>query len=136
MTNVSQIRRTRSAHRNAHNQEPLFLFDARRPLQAATPEMIAKVITHADQATRLAGGRLKLRITADMVERLTDQGKLTFEDYRLSDLTVTWDEAQGQVTQVRDDARLRDASARWAEWDNLWDEASYRDETTNRRVAA
>ena len=134
MTNVSPIRRT--ANRPSHRQEPLFLFDARRPLQAATPEMIAKVITHADQATRLAGGRLKLRISSNMVERLVDQGKLTLEDYRLSDLTITWDETEGQVTQVRDDARLRDASARWAEWDNLWDEASYRDEAVDRRVAA
>ncbi|MFN7265144.1 MAG: hypothetical protein ACK5T5_09460 [Phenylobacterium sp.] len=28
---------------------------------------------------------------------------------------------------VRDDARLREASVRWAEWDALWDEASYAD---------
>ena len=130
MPNVSPIRRP-------SRTEPLFLFDARRPIQAATPEMISKVITHADQASRLAGGRLKLRVSQDMVETLQAQGKLAFDDYRLADLTVTWDETQGQVIQVRDDARLRDASARWAEWDNLWDEASYRDEVVEqRRVAA
>lgn len=129
MPNVSPIRRP-------SRTEPLFLFDARRPIQAATPEMISKVITHADQATRLAGGRLKLRVSQDMVETLQAQGKLAFDDYRLADLTVTWDETQGQVIQVRDDARLRDASARWAEWDNLWDEASYRDEVVEQRVAA
>lgn len=129
MPNVSPIRRP-------SRTEPLFLFDARRPIQAATPEMISKVITHADQATRLAGGRLKLRVSQDMVETLQAQGKLAFDDYRLADLTVTWDETQGQVIQVRDDARLRDASARWAEWDNLWDEASYRDEVVEQRRAA
>ena len=129
MPNVSPIRRP-------SRTEPLFLFDARRPIQAATPKMISKVITHADQATRLAGGRLKLRVSQDMVETLQAQGKLALEDYRLADLTVTWDETQGQVIQVRDDARLRDASARWAEWDNLWDEASYRDEVVEQRRAA
>ncbi len=129
MPNVSPIRRP-------SRTEPLFLFDARRPIQAATPEMISKVITHADQATRLAGGCLKLRVSQDMVETLQAQGKLAFDDYRLADLTVTWDETQGQVIQVRDDARLRDASARWAEWDNLWDEASYRDEVVEQRRAA
>lgn len=134
MTNVSPIRR--SIHRPAQHREPLFLFDARRPLLGATPQMISKVITHADQATRMAGGRLKLRISQDMVETLQAQGKLTVDDYRLADLTVTWDETEGQVIQVRDDARLRDASARWAEWDNLWDEASYRDDVVDRRAAA
>ena len=129
MLNVSPLRRP--------TQQPLFLFDARRPIQAATPDMISKVITHADQATHLAGGRLKLRVSQDMVETLQAQGKLALEDYRLADLTVTWDEMQGQVIQVRDDARLRDASARWAEWDNLWDEASYREDVVvERRVAA
>ena len=130
MSNVHAIRQTRTV-------EPLFLFDTRRPLKAASPEMISRLITHADQATRLPGGRLRLRISSDMVERLQAQGRLGVEDYRLADLTVDWDEAEGQVIQVRDDARLRDASARWAEWDALWDEDSYRqDFNTHQAVAA
>jgi hypothetical protein len=39
------------------------------------------------------------------------------------------------VVSVRDDARVRDAAARWAEWDNLWDEESYAAEEP-RSVAA
>jgi hypothetical protein len=123
MSNVSQIRRAPRSR-----PEPLFLFDARRPAQAATPDMIAQVITHADQATHLSGGRLKLRISRQMIEILQAKGRLGPADARLADLTVTWDEAQGEVVQVRDDARLRDASARWAEWDALWDEESYASE--------
>lgn len=129
MSNVHAIRPTRTA-------EPLFLFDTRRPLQAASPEMISRLITHADQATRLPGGRLRLRISSDMVERLQAQGRLGAEDYRLADLTVDWDETEGQVIQVRDDARLRDASARWAEWDSLWDEAAYCSEPEARQAFA
>jgi len=129
MSNVHAIRQTRTA-------EPLFLFDVRRPLQAASPEMISRLITHADQATRLPGGRLRLRISSDMVERLQAQGKLGLDDYRLADLTVDWDETEGQVIQVRDDARLRDASARWAEWDALWDEDAYRPESDTRQAFA
>ncbi len=132
MPNVSPIRRAARPSR----QEPLFLFDARRPTQAATADMIAHVITHADQATRLANGRLKLRISQEMIETLQAQGRLGAGDYRLADLTVTWDETEGQVVQVRDDARLRDANARWAEWDNLWDEESYRAEEPRHSVAA
>ena len=132
MPNVSQFRR-----RPAARPEPLFLFDARRPAQGATTQMIEQVITHADECTQLANGRRKLRVSAAMVEQLQAQGKLGTDGYRLTDLTVTWDEAEGQVVQVRDDARLRDASARWAEWDNLWDEESYRsDETARHSVAA
>jgi hypothetical protein len=128
--NVSQFRRPR-----ASRSEPLFLFDARRPQMAANAEMIAKVITHADLSTRLAGGRLRLRVSEQMVQALVAQGRLAAGDYRLADLTVVWDEAEGQVVNVRDDARLRDVAARWAEWDALWDEDSYADEAP-RSVAA
>ena len=96
MQNVQSIRPARP--------DAAFRFEARRPLRPATPAMIEAVIRHADRAERLSGGRLRLR---------------------LCDLTVVWDEAQGEVVLVRDDARLREASARWAEWDALWDEESY-----------
>ena len=130
MPNVAQIRTIRPA------RDPLFLFDARRPDQPATSEMIAKVITHADIAIRQAHGRMKLRVSGEMVERLQAQGRLAASDHRLADLTVVWDEAQGEVVSVRDDARLRDASARFAEWDLLWDEASYVCDDDLRSVAA
>ena len=130
MPNVSQFRRPRT-----QRSEPLFLFDARRPQAPANAAMIDKVITHADVSTRLAGGRLKLRLSPQTIERLQAEGRLEAGDYRLADLTVVWDEAEGQVVNVRDDARQRDAAARWAEWDALWDEDSYADETP-RSVAA
>ena len=104
----------------------MFLFDARRPLVPASAEMIDQVITHADVAVRQSGGRLKLRISAGMIETLQAQGKLGPDARRLADLTVIWDEAEGQVLTVRDDARLRDAAARWADWDALFDEESFR----------
>ncbi|ODT63644.1 MAG: hypothetical protein ABS77_03210 [Phenylobacterium sp. SCN 69-14] len=88
--------------------------------------MIDQVITHADIAVRQSGGRLKLRISPEMIEALQAQGKLGAEAHRLADLTVIWDEAEGQVLTVRDDARLRDAAARWADWDALFDEDSFR----------
>ena len=106
--------------------DPVFLFDARRPLVPASAEMIDQVITHADVAVRQSGGRLKLRISAGMIETLQAQGKLGPDARRLADLTVIWDEAEGQVLTVRDDARLRDAADRWADWDALFDEESFR----------
>ena len=102
-----------------------FRFDARRPLRPATPAMIEAVIRHADRAERLSGGRLRLRLSEAMARDLVRLGRLDAPDLRLCDLTVVWDEAQGEVVLVRDDARLREASARWAEWDALWDEESY-----------
>jgi hypothetical protein len=119
MQNVQSIRPARP--------DALFRFDARRPLRPATPEMIEAVIRHADRAERLAGGRLRLRLSEAMAQELVRQGRLDSPDLRLCDLSVVWDEAQGEVVLVRDDARLREASARWAEWDALWDEASYAD---------
>ena len=119
MQNVQSIRPARP--------DALFRFDARRPLRPATPEMIEAVIRHADRAERLAGGRLRLRLSEAMAQELVRQGRLDSSDLRLCDLTVVWDEAHGEVVLVRDDARLREASARWAEWDALWDEASYAD---------
>ena len=106
--------------------DPLFLFEARRPLVPASAEMIDQVITHADVAVRQSGGRLKLRITAGMIEQLQFEGKLGEGARRLADLTVIWDEAEGQVHTVRDDARLRDAADSWADWDALFDEESFR----------
>lgn len=106
--------------------DPLFLFEARRPLVPASAEMIDQVITHADVAVRQSGGRLKLRITPQMIEQLQAEGKLGEGAQRLADLTVIWDEAEGQVHTVRDDARLRDAADRWADWDALFDEESFR----------
>ncbi|WP_310540035.1 hypothetical protein [Phenylobacterium sp.] len=131
MPNVAQLRRPRAV-----SSEPLFLFDVRRPVEAANADMIAKVISHADIALRQAGGRMKLRVSEEMVERLQIQGRLATGDHRLADLTVVWDEAEGEVVSVRDDARLRDANARFAEWDSLWDEASYEFADERRSVAA
>ncbi|WP_312160541.1 hypothetical protein [Phenylobacterium sp.] len=106
--------------------DPLFLFEARRPLVPASAEMIDQVITHADVAVRQSGGRLKLRVTPQMIEQLQAEGKLGEGAHRLADLTVIWDEAEGQVHTVRDDARLREAADRWADWDALFDEESFR----------
>ncbi len=117
MQNVQSIRPTRP--------DAAFRFDARRPLRPATPAMIEAVIRHADRAERLSGGRLRLRLSEAMARDLVRLGRLDAPDLRLCDLTVVWDEAQGEVVLVRDDARLREASARWAEWDALWDEESY-----------
>ena len=87
--------------------------------------MIDQVITHADVAVRQSGGRLKLRVSAQMIEALQAEGKLGAGAHRLADLTVIWDENEGQVLTVRDDARMRDAAARWADWDALFDEESF-----------
>ena len=106
--------------------DPMFLIEARRPLVPASAEMIDQVITHADAAVRQSGGRLKLRITAGMIEQLQFEGKLGEDAHRLADLTVIWDEAEGQVHTVRDDARLRDAADSWADWEALFDEESFR----------
>ena len=54
----------------------------------------------------------------------------------LADLTVVWDEREGQVITVRDDARLRDAAQRWADWDSLWDEESFAPEPLRHSAAA
>ena len=128
MPNIAQFRRP--------SPQPLVLFDTRRPTRPADAAMIAQVITHADRAERLSGGRLRLRISHVAIEALQAQGRLMPGDERLADLSVTWDETEGQVIQVRDDARLRDASTRWAEWDSLWDEESYRSDLGMRQAAA
>ena len=58
MPNVARL-----AARRPQRSEPLFLFDARRPIRAANTDMIDQVITHADLCARLAGGRLKLQVS-------------------------------------------------------------------------
>jgi hypothetical protein len=117
----------------AARQEPLFLFDARRPVRPANAEMIDQVITHADVVSRLAGGRMKLRVSREAIASLQLQGRLGAEAERLADLTVIWNEQEAQVETVRDDARLRDAAQQWAAWDALWDEESF---TTDYQSAA
>ena len=128
MTNVHVIRTARP--------DPLFLFDTRRPMQAATPAMIDRLVLHADQAERLANGHLQLRLSRARASQLIDAGHLDEADHRLGDLTVVWNDVDGQIIQVRDDARLRDASHRWAEWDSLWDAESYVDNAPGQQAAA
>lgn len=135
MPNVTKFR-ARPAYRPQPAQEPLFLFDARRPVQAATAEMIQQVIDHADSAVRMSGDRCKYRVSLATVEELIARGRLTEADRRLADLTVIWDEAEGQVATVRDDARLRDAAQRWASWDALWDEEAFEPASVRRYAAA
>lgn len=135
MPNVTKFR-ARPAYRPQAAQEPLFLFDARRPVQGATAEMIEQVITHADTDIRMSGDRRKFRVSAETVERLIAEGRLDGSARRLPDLTVIWDEAEGQVATVRDDARLRDAAQRWAAWDALWDEESFEPAPARRFAAA
>src|SRR5689334_15829165 len=120
MPNVTKFRRP-AVRTVAPAQEPLFLSDARRPVQAATADMIEQVIIHADSAVRMSGGRCKYRVSLTTGERLIDQGRLSGADRRLADLTVIWNEIEGQVDTVRDDARLR-AADRWSALDALWDE--------------
>ncbi|KRB52418.1 MAG: hypothetical protein V4514_13080 [Pseudomonadota bacterium] len=131
MPSPNRVTRFRRAY-----QEPQFLFDARRPMSAPTAQMIDQVITHADIAVRMAGERLKLRLSAGMIDELQAQGKLGADAARLADLTVVWDEREGQVITVRDDARLRDAAQRWADWDSLWDEESFAPEPLRHSAAA
>lgn len=131
MPSPNRVTRFRRAY-----QEPQFLFDARRPMSAPTAQMIDQVITHADIAVRMAGERLKLRLSAGMIDALQAQGKLSADAARLADLTVVWDEREGQVITVRDDARLRDAAQRWADWDSLWDEESFAPEPIRHSAAA
>ncbi|MDP3854971.1 hypothetical protein [Phenylobacterium sp.] len=134
--NVTRFRPAPRRPVSGRDAEPLFLFDARRPTQPASPAMIDQVITHADVAVRLSGGRLKLRISTGMIERLQAQGRLDESAHRLADLTVVWDEQEGQVLNVRDDARLRDAAQRWSALDALWDEESFEPEHALRSAAA
>lgn len=131
MPNVTKFR-----SRPATRQEPLFLFDTRRPVQAPTTEMIEQVITHADSAVRMSGDRCKYRVSEAAVEQLIFEGRLPASSRRIADLTVIWNEAEGQVATIRDDARLRDAAARWASWDALWDEASFEPVHDMRAAAA
>ncbi len=131
MPNVTKFR-----SRPATRQEPLFLFDTRRPVQAPTTEMIEQVITHADSAVRMSGDRCKYRVSEAAVEQLIFEGRLPASSRRIADLTVIWNEAEGQVATIRDDARLRDAAARWASWDALWDEESFEPVHDMRAAAA
>lgn len=114
-------------------QEPQFLFDIRRPVQPANAAMIDQVITHADLVTRMSNGRMKLRVSRDAIRALQAQCRLGADAERLADLTVIWNEYEGQVETVRDDARLRDAAEQWAAWDSLFDEESF---TTDYQSAA
>jgi hypothetical protein len=131
MTSVTKFRR-----HIRQEPQPQLLFDARRPIVPASAAMIEQVITHADVAVRMSGDRIRLRLSAGMIESLQAQGRLDASAARLADLTVVWNEREGQVVNVRDDARLRDAAQRWATWDSLWDEESFEPEHALRSAAA
>jgi hypothetical protein len=102
----------------------------------AMPASVYSIPTSANAEDHVSMGANEARHVLAMAQDLVRQGRLEDADLRLCDLTVVWDEGQGQVILVRDDARLREASVRWAEWDALWDEASYAEAPAPRAALA
>ncbi|WP_269716725.1 hypothetical protein [Caulobacter sp. NIBR2454] len=98
---------------------------ASRPFTTSplSSDMISAVLSFADLAEPAGVGRTKLRISP---QRLSQADVLTVMGGaagRLADITVVWNEREGQVVRVIDDAQLRRSQPEpWEAYFDLFEE--------------
>lgn len=81
------------------------------PAQPQPPSgaLINVILEYADVEQSLGGGRVLLRLSARRMKDPTIKEILGREARRLADVSVIWDEEEGELIRVQDDAQPHDA---------------------------
>jgi hypothetical protein len=81
---------------------PLVMFQERR--QAPSSALINAILEYADIQHPLGGGRVILRLSPKRMKDPVIKASLGREAKRLADVSVLWDEEEGTLIRVLDDA--------------------------------
>ncbi|WP_369060231.1 hypothetical protein ABOZ73_01810 [Caulobacter sp. 73W] len=86
-------------------------------------DMISAVLAFADVAEPAGPNRTKLRISPERLAQADVMQALGGGVARVADITVVWNEREGQVVRVIDDAQLRRSQPEpWEAYFDLFDE--------------
>ncbi|HEY2706860.1 MAG TPA: hypothetical protein VGI95_02295 [Caulobacteraceae bacterium] len=80
---------------------PIATFAERQPPSGA---LINVILQYADVQQPIGDGRVSLRLSAQRAKDSVIKGMLGREARRLAEVSVLWDEAEGEIIQVMDDA--------------------------------
>jgi hypothetical protein len=87
---------------------PLVMFQERR--QAPSSALINAILEYADIQHPLGGGRVILRLSPKRMKDPVIKQALGRETKRLADVSVLWDEEEGTLIRVLDDAAEAESS--------------------------
>lgn len=113
----------RIAPRRFQAEAPFPVLDLSRPVAPPSADLIAAVLAHADIEEDAGPGRVRRRVSAPRLEQLEAMGLIDVPASRAADIAILWDERQGEVVRVLDDAPIKarvQAQSAW--WESYWDE--------------
>lgn len=99
------------------------VFDLARRVAPPSAELVSAIQRYADVEEDAGGGRLRRRVSAHRLAELEARGLIDAPAERAACVALLWDEREGQIVRVLDDApaKARGVSDR-AWWESLWDE--------------
>jgi hypothetical protein len=110
-----------SAPRRAPAQ-PFSVLDLSSPVAPPSAALIATVLAHADIEEEAGAGRVRRRVSAPRLAELEAMGLLDAPAARAADLTILWDEREGEIVRVLDDAPAKQRAQAERAWWEGWDE--------------
>jgi hypothetical protein len=98
-------------HRSGSYQRPT-LVPMTVPAQPQPPSgaLINVILEYADIEQDLGGGRSLLRLSVRRMKDPVVRELLGREAKRLADVSVIWDEQEGEIVRVQDDAHVQEAA--------------------------
>jgi len=113
----------RLAPRRRQADAPFSVLDLSRPVTPPSADLIAAVLAHADIEEDAGPGRVRRRVSRELLDQLEALGLIDVPAARAADIAILWDERQGEVVRVLDDAPVKArAQAQSAWWESYWDE--------------
>jgi len=111
----------RLSPRRAPAAAPFQVFDLRERAAPPSAALIATILEHADLHEDLGAGRVRRSLSADKVAQLAGAGALDVPAARAAQVAVIWDEGEGEVVRVVDEAPVRTRVAAESAWWDLWE---------------
>jgi hypothetical protein len=99
------------------------VLDLTRTLTPPSAALVGQILAHADIEEDAGAGRVRRRVSAQRLADLEARGLLDASAERAADIAILWDEREGEIVRVLDDAPVRRrAQSDRAWWETAWDE--------------
>jgi hypothetical protein len=113
----------RLAPRRNPGPAPFGVFDLSRPTAPPSADLVAAILSYADVEEDVGGGRQRRRVSPARLAELEARGLIDVPAERAAQVAVLWDEREGEIIRVLDDApalAARRSERAW--WESWWDE--------------
>ncbi|WP_374573275.1 hypothetical protein [Phenylobacterium sp.] len=109
--------------RRAAAPAPFGVFDLRTKPAPPSAALVEAIQRFADLEEEAGGGRVRRRVSAYRLAELEARGLIDAPAERAAEIAILWDEREGQIVRVLDDAPAKAAArGQRAWWESLWDE--------------